>query len=90
VVKGFAQRPGMDFFETFAPVARIGYFQLLMALTAKYDLKVSQLDVEMTYLNGKIDTKVYMKKPELLHEISERIVIQESDSQILRRVRSMR
>jgi len=85
MAKGFAQYPGIDFFEIFASVARIGSFQLLMALSAKYDLKVSQLDVKTAYLNEKIDIEVYMEKPELLHETLERI-IQENDSQILRRV----
>jgi len=89
VAKGYAQRPGIDFFETYAPVARIGSFRLLMALAAKYDLKVSQLDVETAYLNGKIDTKIYMEKPELLREILQKIAVRESDSRTLRQARSM-
>lgn len=66
MAKGFAQRPGIDFFETFAPVACLGSFRLMMALAAKFDLHISQLDVETAYLNGKIDTEIFMEKPELL------------------------
>jgi len=46
VARGFAQCPGVYFFETFVPVARLGSFRLLIALAAKFDLKISQLDVE--------------------------------------------
>lgn len=51
VAKGYAQRPGIDFSGTYAPVARLGSLRLLMALAAKFDLTVSQLDVETAYLN---------------------------------------
>lgn len=44
-----------------------------MGLASKFKLDVSQLDVTTAYLNGKIDTEIYMEKPELLAEILERI-----------------
>lgn len=51
VAKRFAQRPGIDFFQTFAPVARLSLVRVSMALATKYDLKISQIDIETAYLN---------------------------------------
>lgn len=73
VAKGFTQRPGVDFFETFAPVARLSSLRLLVALAAKFNLRISQLDIETAYLNGKMDTEVFMEQPELLGEMLRRI-----------------
>ena len=44
-----------------------------MGLAAKFKLNVSQLDVTTAYLNGKIDTEIYMEKPEFLEEMLKRI-----------------
>lgn len=89
VARGFAQRPGVDFFETFALVARLGSFRLLMALAARFDLRVSQLDIETAYLNGTIDTEILMEKPELLHEMLERMVTQEKNADVSKRTHSL-
>jgi len=78
-----------DFFETFTPVTRLGSFQLLIAIAAKFDLRISQLDVETVYLNGKIDVETFMETPELLREMLERMIIQEDNAEILKRVRVM-
>lgn len=59
VAKGFAQQPGIHFFETFAPVARLGSLRLLIALAAKLNLKISQLDVET---GSVVDPCVYVDK----------------------------
>jgi hypothetical protein len=83
VAKGFTQRPGIDFHDMFAPVARLSSLRLLVALAAKYNLKISQLDVTSAYLNGKIDTKVFMEKPALLKEMLQRIIDEEEDDHIL-------
>lgn len=88
VAKGFSQRPGVDFFDTFAPVARLGSFRLV-ALAAKYDLGISQLDIETAYLNGDIDTDIYMKIPELLHEMLQRMIRQEKNCDISKKAHAM-
>lgn len=85
VAKGYAQRPGINFFETYAPIARLGSLRLLMALTTKFNLRVSQLDIETAYLNGKIDTDVFMDLPDLLHGMLKRMTHQKQDAEILRR-----
>ena len=63
VAKGFTQRLGIDYFDTFAPVARLSSLRLLMALAAKQKLKISQLDIETAYLNGPIELKFTWRRP---------------------------
>lgn len=89
VAKGFAQQPGLHFFETFAPVARLSSLRLLIALAVKFDLKVTQLDIETAYLNAKMDTVVYMEQPDLLKKMLKRIVQESCDSNLSRRAKKM-
>jgi hypothetical protein len=89
VAKGFTQRPGIDFHDTFAPVARLSSLRLLVALAAEYNLKISQLDVTSAYLNGKIDTEVFMEKPALLKEMLQRIIDEEDDHTLVKKARVM-
>jgi hypothetical protein len=60
VAKGFRQREGIDYFDTYAPVARITSIRVLVALESIYKLVVHQMDVKMTFLNGNLDKEVYM------------------------------
>ena len=53
--------PGVDFDETFAPVARIGSIRMLMVLAAELDMQVQQLDFISAYLNGDIKETIYME-----------------------------
>lgn len=64
----FSQRPGIDYHDTFAPVARLSSVRLLMALAVQLDLKVRQLDITTAYLNGEVEEKLYMESPKLLAE----------------------
>ena len=64
VAKGFSQREGVDFFETFAPVARLESIRIVLATALKRKYKVYQADVKNAYLNGIIDTEIYMQFPE--------------------------
>jgi len=60
VVKGFMQREGIDYNETFSPVSCKDSFRIIMALVAHYDLELHQMDVKMAFLNGDLDENVYM------------------------------
>nr|GEX01531.1 zinc finger, CCHC-type [Tanacetum cinerariifolium] len=64
VIQGFRQKEGIDFFDTYAPVARISTIRLLLALTAIHDLVIHQMDVKTVFLNGDLDEEIYMKQPE--------------------------
>jgi hypothetical protein len=54
VVKGYAQRRGIDYDEMFLPVARLDSVRLLIALAAQEGLEVHHLDVKLVFLNGDI------------------------------------
>nr|GEW23088.1 hypothetical protein [Tanacetum cinerariifolium] len=53
VIQGFRQKEGIDYFDTYAPVARITTIRLLLALAAIYNLVIHKMDVKTTFLNGK-------------------------------------
>jgi len=75
VAKGFAQRPGIDFHDTFAPVARLSSLRTLMAVAV--DMQILQFDITIAYLNKIMDSTVYMDKPESLQEMLEKMIITE-------------
>lgn len=54
VAQGFLQREGIDFSETFSPVARYETIRFMLALTAKLDLECHTMDVNTAFLNGKL------------------------------------
>nr|GFC60621.1 zinc finger, CCHC-type [Tanacetum cinerariifolium] len=58
------KKEGIDFFDTYAPVARIYTIRLLLALAAIHDLVIHQMDVKTAFLNGDLDEKIYIKQPE--------------------------
>ncbi|CAL2254019.1 unnamed protein product [Prunus armeniaca] len=60
VVKGYAQKPGIDFNETFAPVARLDTIRTHIALAAQKGWKLYQLDVKSAFLNGVLKEEVYV------------------------------
>nr|GEY83007.1 zinc finger, CCHC-type [Tanacetum cinerariifolium] len=64
VIQGFRQKEGIDFFDTYAPVARISTIRLLLALAGIHDLVIHQMDVKTAFLNGDLDEEIYMKQPE--------------------------
>ena len=64
VVKGFRQKEGLDYFDTYSPVTRITSIRLLIALAAVYDLQIHQMDVKTAFLNGELEEEIYMEQPE--------------------------
>lgn len=89
VAKGFAQRPGIDFNDTFAPVARLNSFRLLMALSEEFDMDIHQVDVTTAYLNGNIDEAVYMDKPDLLEQMLDKIAKEETNIKLVTKEKIM-
>jgi transposase InsO family protein len=63
VAQGFTQIEGIDFDETFAPVAKLASLQTILALAAEQDLEVHQMDVKSAYLNGNLSEQIYMEPP---------------------------
>jgi hypothetical protein len=64
VARGFSQRQGQDFSETFAPVAKMPSFRLLLTLAVQFDLLIEQIDVTSAFLHGELEDEIYMEVPE--------------------------
>ena len=64
VIKGFKQRKGLDYFDTYSPVTRITSIRLVLAIAAIRNLEVHQMDVKTAFLNGNLDEEIYMEQPE--------------------------
>ncbi|MGH7240582.1 MAG: reverse transcriptase domain-containing protein, partial [Candidatus Saccharimonadales bacterium] len=62
--KGYSQKPGVDYHETFAPVARFSSIRVLLALAAVFDWEIHQMDVQTAFLNGDLTEDIYMTQPE--------------------------
>ena len=64
VCKGYAQEEGIDYGETFAPIARMEGVRILLAYAAYKGFKVYQMDVKSAFLNGILEEEVYIEQPE--------------------------
>ncbi|GJR83042.1 zinc finger, CCHC-type containing protein [Tanacetum coccineum] len=62
VIRGFRQKSGIDYFDTYAPVTRISTIRLLIAMASIYNLIIHQMDVNTSFLNGKLNEEVDLKK----------------------------
>jgi hypothetical protein len=63
LLKGYSQVEGLDFGETFAPVARLEAIRILLAFIASKGFKLYQMDVKSAFLNGVIQEEVYVRQP---------------------------
>ncbi|GJX81531.1 retrovirus-related pol polyprotein from transposon TNT 1-94, partial [Tanacetum coccineum] len=64
VAKGYRQEEGIDFEESFAPVARIEAIRIFIANTASKNIIIYQMDVKTTFLNGNLQEEVFASQPE--------------------------
>ena len=64
VVLGNFQRPGQDFFETFASTLRLPTIRIVLALAAIEDMELRSIDISYAFTNSDIDVEIYMKQPE--------------------------
>ena len=63
VAQGYTQVEGIDFGETYAPVARLEAIRILLAYANYNDILLYQMDVKSAFLNGEIDEEVYVRQP---------------------------
>ena len=61
VAQGYTQVEGIDFDETSAPVARLEFICILLAIAWSLKIKLYQMDVKSTFLNGYLNMKVYVE-----------------------------
>ena len=63
VAQGFCQKEGIDYDETFAPVAHLEALRILLAFAASKGFKLQQMDVKSAFLNRFLEEEVYMRQP---------------------------
>lgn len=64
VIKGYSQVKGIDYDETYSPVARYASIRLLLAMSAKFNLIIQQMDAVTAFLQGELTEEIYMRQPE--------------------------
>lgn len=63
VAKGYSQIYGIDYLETYAPVANISSIRLILATAVEKELSLHQLDVSTAFLNGDLEEEIFMEQP---------------------------
>ena len=63
VARGFWQKEGIDYEETFAPVERYTYVMTILTLETIMKWKIHQMDVKKNFLNGVVEEEVYVEQP---------------------------
>jgi hypothetical protein len=63
VAQGFSQKVGIDYEETFAPVACLEAIRILLAFSVAKGFKLHQMDVNSAFLNGVLEEEVYVRQP---------------------------
>ena len=65
VTQGFSQVPGIDYFDTYAPVAKLASIHTVLALAARQNLELHQVDIKGAYPNGELTDGecIYMQQP---------------------------
>lgn len=64
VAKGYDQRKGIDYSETFSPVAKLQTIRLLLGVAATEKMHLAQFDVSTAFLYGELDETIFMKQPD--------------------------
>ncbi|GJV44456.1 retrovirus-related pol polyprotein from transposon TNT 1-94 [Tanacetum coccineum] len=64
VIKGYRQREGLDYFDTYSPVTRITSIGMILAIAVLRNLEIHQMDVKTAFLNGDLEEEIYMNQPE--------------------------
>ena len=63
MAKGFSKKEGIDYEETFAPVARYSSIRTIISLAVQMGWNVHQMDIKTSFLNGVIEEEVFIEQP---------------------------
>jgi Reverse transcriptase (RNA-dependent DNA polymerase) len=77
ITQGFSQVPGVDFFETYAPIAKMASMCILLAMAVCHDFEIHQVDIKSAYLNGEFEEGevIYMCLPPGIHLTNDKTLI---------------
>ena len=64
MAKGYRQKQGVDYEETFSPVTMLKSIRILLVVTTHYVYEIWEMDVKTAFLNGNLTEEVYMTQPE--------------------------
>jgi len=73
VIKGCSLRKGVDFDQTYSPVARLESVRILLSIAAANDFELYQMDVKSPFLNGELEKDIFMKQPTGFNDGTERV-----------------
>ncbi len=73
VAKGYEQKAGVDYTETFSPVARYDTIRAVFSVIASENLHVSQFDVKTAFLYGELQEEIFMRQPDGYDDSTERV-----------------
>ena len=82
VIKGYKQKEGLDYFDTYSPVTRMSSIRMLIAIAAIHNLEIHQMDVKTAFLNGDLDEEIYMEQ-------SEGFIVPGQEKKVCRLVKSL-
>ncbi|GJS75948.1 retrovirus-related pol polyprotein from transposon TNT 1-94 [Tanacetum coccineum] len=78
VARGYRQEEGIDFEESFAPVARLEAIRIFLTFAAHMNMVVYQMDVKTAFLNGNLREEVYVSQPDGLSQVLEALYLTKS------------
>ena len=64
MAKEYTQKEGIDYEETFLPIAMLKSIRILLSIAAHYDYEIWKMDVKTTFLNGNLEEEIYMMQSE--------------------------
>lgn len=73
VVKGYSQKEGIDYNETFSPVVRYTSIRFLIALAVKHNLNIDQMDAITAFLQGDLTEEIYLEQPEEFNDGTKKV-----------------